>query len=139
MCLIDPEINTLKEGNTAISVLDERVRDLVKDNCYKLVGMTMSSIPASAARTYFNAAIDLGFDKLIVDMTMGPNVKYNIYETLVARQNYENGDIEACCGNERCSIYLRTWIFCADESKWHSFFVKFGKLDLSSDEYMSNQ
>ena len=137
LCLMDPEINTLKEGSKAIRVLAEGVKDLVQQNCYKLVGLTMAAYPSSAAHVYFSAAINMGYDKLIVDFSGfdaksgGRTIKYNVYDTLVAKQNYKNGNIEACCGNERCSAQLRPWIFCADEYPFFVLEKLFANLSLS--------
>ena len=148
LCLIDPEVSTMKVhetediGNRAMQILRRKggyMEGLVKENCYKVVGLTMTATPPSAGHVYFSAAINMGYDKMIVDLS-GMNVKYNVYDTKVAKQFYRwNGDIDECCNlmmyneqvtiNEKCSAYSRIWIFCAN---LNSFFPKFGKMSIKS-------
>ena len=134
LCLIDPSVNSMKgknkdkikgianeEGNEALRLLTPEMKELVKENCYKLVGLSMMANPPSAGHLYFSAAINMGYDKMYVDLT----TDYKIYDTKIAKQNYKNGDIDACCGNDRCDAYDRNWIFCADMD---SVITKFGKM-----------
>ena len=134
LCLIDLSVNSMKgknkdyikgianeEGNEALRILTPEMKGLVKENCYKLVGLQMMAKPPSAGHVYFSAAINMGYDKMYVDLT----TDYKIYDTKIAKQNYKNGDIDACCGNDRCDAYDRNWIFCADMD---SVITKFGKM-----------
>ena len=141
LCLIDPVVSTMKVGkdyrgeqigNKAMRALKQDIKGLVQDNCYKLVGLTMMAAAdgtASTGHVYFSAAINMDYDHMIVDMTTGPNAQYTIYETKKAKRNYKfNGDIDACCGMDKCSAYSRTWIFCGN---MNPIFSKFDQIRLS--------
>ena len=129
LCLIDPEVNNMKLdkdkrgneiGNKALRILKQDMKERTNKNCYKLVGLTMAANPKQAGHVYFSAAINMDYNKMVVVLDRGwekTNVKYNIYDTRVAKQNYKpNGDIDSCCGYEKCHAYSRSWIFCADSS-----------------------
>ena len=69
------------------------------------------------------------YDYLVVDLTMGSNVQYAIYETKEAKRNFKsNGDIDACCGNNKCSVYSKSWFFCGSIN---TFYSKFDGLKLN--------
>ena len=129
LCLIDPEISTMKvdksnkKGNKAMMILKQDMRPLVQENCYKVVGLSMAAVPPSDGHVYFSAANNMKYDYLIVDLTMGSNVQHAIYETKEAKRNFKsNGDIDACCGNNKCSVYSKSWFFCGSLNPFYSKF-----------------
>ena len=79
----------------------------------------MTARPTEGAHVYFSAAIRMGFKFLIVDVTTGYEKNFMIYETEIARQNFnsENADIQPCCGMDLCNTYGRTWYFCSENRK----------------------
>ena len=128
LCFIDPDINKLNSGNRAMPLLKEDVhtQQLVKDNCIKLIGMTMFADPLAGALTYFSAAIRLDYRKLIVD-PLRDGAKFKIYDTKVAKENFDinTGRIEPCCQEtERCDTLMTNWFFCEGNQKsedWNPF------------------
>ena len=128
LCFIDPDMNKLNSGNRAMPLLKEDVhtQQLVKDNCIKLIGMTMFADPLAGALTYFSAAIRLDYRKLIVD-PLRDGAKFKIYDTKVAKENFDinTGRIEPCCKEtERCDTLMTNWFFCEGNQKsedWNPF------------------
>ena len=129
--------------------LKQDIKGLVQDNCYKQVGLKIVIRKQygwweyhflNTFDEYFQyifyqrisivlIAINMDYDHMIVDMTTGPNAQYRIYETKEAKRNYKfNGDIDACCGMDKCSAYSRTWIFCGN---MNPIFSKFDQTRLS--------
>ena len=128
LCFIDPDINNVNSGNRAMPKLqkDVQTQQLVKDNCIKLIGMTMFADPVAGALTYFSAAIRLDYRKLIVD-PLRDGEKFKIYDTKVAKENFDlnTGRIEPCCHEiERCDTLMTNWFFCEGNQKsedWNPF------------------
>ena len=130
LCLIDPQINDLKEGNRAFDYLEDQqtAYDFVMKYCQKLVGLKMAAetigpIPRSGGHTYLTAAIRMRYDRLLIntgdcdDHSYGPPdpnpVKF--YEPKIAKDNYVSvtGNINACGRNGRCEAYKQSWFFCS--------------------------
>ena len=112
LCLLDPEVYELGEGNSAYRVLQKHQRE---SNCKQVVGMQMGANPLKGAHAYFTAAINTGFQKLIVVWWSFQRIA--IYDTVIAKQNYDGnkGVIEPCCNNEfRCLAQDAHWIFCKE-------------------------
>ena len=123
LCLIDPAIHSMetmgtgsnKQENNGLVILPRELRERVKNECFKIVGMVMNAKTDSGGHAYFSAAIRMGFNKLIVDqLLLDPSEirDIKIYDTQVAKQNYKDGVIEECCNNERCTAYRSFWVFC---------------------------
>ena len=114
LCLLDPEIHERGERNAAYKMLQKNKNQL-EVNCIQLVGLQMSARPLTGAHAYFSAAINTGFNKLIV-IWWGFR-RQSIYDTVVAKQHYDGntGYIEPCCQNEyRCFAEDAFWIFCKE-------------------------
>ena len=112
LCLLDPDIHERGEGNSAYKMLQKYQTET---NCIQMVGLQMSARPLSGAHAYFSAAINTGFNKLIV-VWWGFR-RQSIYDTVVAKQNYDakTGYIEPCCQNEDiCRAEDAFWIFCKE-------------------------
>ena len=112
LCLLDPDIHERGERNAAYKTLRKYQ---METNCIQMVELQMSARPLSGAHAYFSAAINTGFNKLIV-VWWGFR-RQSIYDTVVAKQNYDakTGYIEPCCQNEdRCKAEDAHWIFCKE-------------------------
>ena len=121
LCFIDPDISRLNSGTRAMPLLKEDVhtQQLVKDNCIKLLGMTMFADPLAGALTYFSAAIRLDYRNLIIH-PLRDGAKFKIYDTKVAKENFDinTGRIEPCCQEtERCDTLMTNWFFCEGNQK----------------------
>ena len=113
LCLLDPEIHERGERNAAYKLLQKTQLEV---NCIQMVGLQMIAKPLTGAHTYFSAAINTGFNKLVVFPRFSGI--YSIYDTVVAKQNYdgETGFIEICCENNgRCYANGGEWIFCKEK------------------------
>ena len=89
--------------------------EIVQENCRKLVGLEMGASPLEGAHAYFSAAINTGFNKLIVIWSSFQNIA--IYDTVVAKNHYDGktGVIKPCESNEnRCIAKDAYWIFCKE-------------------------
>ena len=121
LCLIDPEFNNMNDNSRAIKRLSDtpEMQELVMRNCVRLVALIMAATPTEGAHVYFSAAIRMGYTHMIVDVTTRNERDFVIYETQIARQNFnfENADIQPCCGMDLCNTYGRTWYFCAENRK----------------------
>ena len=122
LCLLDSYIYAFDQHNHGRELLDNQ-RITLHNDCRKLVGLAMAAIPPSGGHVYLSSAIRTGYPKLLVHKGSLPGLpgedeehEYNTYETRVARQNYDSasGDIEPCCGYERCTAWLRNWYLCDD-------------------------
>ena len=78
LCLIDPDVNARRsqndqgQGNRALEHLRGfEELEMVKNDCDKLVGLRMASNPKSTAHTYFTAAINMKYGRLLVDLSDG--------------------------------------------------------------------
>ena len=112
LCLLDPDIHQRGEGNSAYKMLQKYQTET---NCIQMVELQMSARPLSGAHAYFSAAINTGFNKLIV-VWWGFR-RQSVYDTVVAKQNYDakTGYIEPCCQNEDiCRAEDAFWIFCKE-------------------------
>ena len=129
LCLIDPEINVQKEGNKAgeyISYYQGPEVDFIPRYCRKLVGLRMTATPIAAGRVYFSAAIQMKYERVIIDseyeFTIKAPSEYDIddypikfYEPEVAKANFipDTGIIKPCgCNRKMCRTYPRRWFFC---------------------------
>ena len=115
LCLIDPDLNNMGNQNRAQRRLSDyaHMQELVTGSCVRLIGLTMATNPPSGANVYFSAAIRMGYGKMIVES----NQEHNIYETEIARANYDSntGIIQPCCGvGYPCHAYFHSWFFCDD-------------------------
>ena len=119
LCLIDPAIFIQNEQNLATRFLNEFT--VLHEDCCKLVGLDMSADPPSGGHVYFSAALRMDYPKLVIELPCrNPGIdiplRFNIYDTIVARQNYRTegftAEIQACGGYERCDAYMRHWYFC---------------------------
>ena len=112
LCLLDPEIHERGERNAAYKMLQRNQLEL---NCIQMVSLQMIAKPLTGANAYFSAAINTGFNKLVVFPRFSGT--YNIYDTEIAKQNYDGktGFIEICCQNkDRCYASGADWIFCKE-------------------------
>ena len=116
LCLIDPDINSRREGNQAFQNLSPFIEfPLIIYHCHQLVGLQMAAFPPGGAHTYFNAAINMRYFVLIVEPEEATRQSsINIYPTLDAKTKYDKntGSIEPCCNHGICLAYGRNWYFC---------------------------
>ena len=122
LCLIDPELNNMNDGNRARNRLQSftDIKDLVVRTCDRLIALVMTARPIKGAHIYFSAAIRMGYGFMVVDESTSYKEKFMIYETEIARQNFdsETAVIQPCCGmNNACSAYGHTWYFCSENGR----------------------
>ena len=119
-------LNIRKQGNAARDKLAlEPEFQMVERDCHSLVGMRMTARPYSRAHTYFTAAINTKYGRLIVFETDksvllgeqnvnidGKSIK--IYPMRVAKENYDSitGHITPD-GCDHSLAWGRQWFFCA--------------------------
>ena len=113
LCLIDQEIYTVNERNRADNLLTA-AGTTIHQSCEKLVGLNMAAVPPSKGHVYFSAAMRRDYTRLLIDQTCAKEVRFNAYETALARQKYDDitGEIEECAGYGKCQAYRRNWYFC---------------------------
>ena len=125
LCLIDPDINSGKEGNLAREILSEfpEFADRVKRNCHFMVGLGMAAQPYEGANVYFNAAINMVYGLLLIETSTTENpIDYSdpnairIFPTQKAKDDYDpnTGHIVPCADCDgMCEAWGRRWFFCA--------------------------
>ena len=77
--------------------------------------MQVDNMPT--AHTYFTAAINMGYNTMMIDdceEEINNQIPLKIYATRVAKQNFDTttGDILPCCDNTLCKAYAQIWFFC---------------------------
>jgi hypothetical protein len=112
----------MNDNNRAMRRLQDTpdMHELVTRTCVRLIALVMSVEPIEGAHVYFSAAIRMGYGFMMVDQTTGYEHKFMIYETEIARENFDSftAIIQPCCGTDNaCSSYGHTWYFCSENRK----------------------
>ena len=73
--MVDPEINQMGEGNTALNKLKkfEAERNIFIETCANVMGLKMAANPKTGASAYFSAAIKSGYTKIQIQHKQGWN------------------------------------------------------------------
>ena len=104
---------------------------MVVKYCHNLVGLKMEA-PLAAANVYFNAAINMKYVLLLVDMTdeedhfERESNQLIIYPIHVAKGHYDQdtGKILPCpvC-EDNCDVWGKRWYFCSGEVDTSKYFI----------------
>ena len=129
LCLIDPGVNIGGQDNIGQQTLSEYTQwEMVKHYCGKLVGLTMVAEPRSGGRTYFTAAINMGYVAFLLEPDLferefgtGQSAfenPINVFSTRAAKELYDidTGIIRRGERQASCRAWGGTWYFCGRAS-----------------------
>ena len=124
LCLIDPQLNYLfhiRLPSKAITILTDYPKqfDEVRKYCNALMGMDMVAIPMKGAHAYLNAALRLGYRRLLVlgateFQYFGVKDVSDRFVTEGERMGTIDLLDECGCVTGQCYMWGKQWFFCND-------------------------
>ena len=113
LCLIDPDL----DAPPTQAILEyfkghKRTLKAITRGCRKFVGLQMKADPLSGAYAYFNAALDNGYNKMVILTDKGTfeDKRFRWYDTEKAKECYDDKTGKIGIDNS----FSKNWWFCVE-------------------------